>query len=73
MTRINRPDTLLTELRDIRRRLHALETAQHATAATARPADAPRSPAEEPTGTGTSDSDSASESGADSGADSGSQ
>lgn len=28
MTRINRPDTLLTELRDIKRRLHALETAQ---------------------------------------------
>jgi hypothetical protein len=71
VTRINRPDTLLTELRDIRRRLHALETAQHATAATARPADAPRSPAEEPTGTGTSEA--ASESGADSGADSGSQ
>lgn len=35
MTRINRPDTLLTELRDIKRRLHALETAQRATAATA--------------------------------------
>ncbi|WP_105972678.1 hypothetical protein [Streptomyces geranii] len=33
MTRINRPDTLLTELRDIKRRLHALETAQRATAA----------------------------------------
>ncbi|MFI0514711.1 hypothetical protein ACH3Y9_32670 [Streptomyces sp. WSLK1-5] len=32
MTRINRPDTLLTELRDIKRRLHALETAQRATA-----------------------------------------
>jgi hypothetical protein len=31
MTRINRPDTLLTELRDIKRRLHALETAQRAT------------------------------------------
>ncbi|MEU0027671.1 hypothetical protein [Streptomyces sp. NPDC006335] len=37
MTRINRPDTLLTELRDIKRRLHALETAQRATAAGARP------------------------------------
>lgn len=33
MTRINRPDTLLTELRDIKRRLHALETAQRATTA----------------------------------------
>ncbi|MEV7091145.1 hypothetical protein AB0O07_35690 [Streptomyces sp. NPDC093085] len=32
MTRINRPDTLLTELRDIKRRLHALETAQRASA-----------------------------------------
>ncbi|MDH6216769.1 hypothetical protein [Streptomyces pseudovenezuelae] len=31
MTRINRPDTLLTELRDIKRRLHALETAQRTT------------------------------------------
>ena len=30
MTGINRPDTLLTELRDIKRRLHALETAQRA-------------------------------------------
>lgn len=28
MTRLNRPDSLLTELRDIKRRLHALETAQ---------------------------------------------
>jgi hypothetical protein len=37
VTRINRPDTLLTELRDIKRRLHALETAQRATAAGARP------------------------------------
>jgi len=27
MTRLNRPDSLLTELRDIRRRLHVLETA----------------------------------------------
>lgn len=35
MTRINRPDTLLTELRDIKRRLHALETAQRATTAPA--------------------------------------
>ncbi|MET9087702.1 hypothetical protein ABZX77_38460 [Streptomyces sp. NPDC004237] len=35
MTRINRPDTLLTELRDIKRRLHALETAQRPTAAAA--------------------------------------
>lgn len=35
MTRINRPDTLLTELRDIKRRLHALETAQRATATAA--------------------------------------
>lgn len=35
MTRINRPDTLLTELRDIKRRLHALETAQRATTAAA--------------------------------------
>ena len=34
MTRINRPDTLLTELRDIKRRLHALETAQRTTTAT---------------------------------------
>ncbi|WP_369032885.1 hypothetical protein [Streptomyces adonidis] len=33
MTRINRPDTLRTELRDIKRRLHALETAQRATTA----------------------------------------
>ncbi|MEU1163051.1 hypothetical protein ABZ372_21175 [Streptomyces sp. NPDC005921] len=33
MTRINRPDTLLTELRDIKRRLHALETAQRTAAA----------------------------------------
>ncbi|MEX1655344.1 MULTISPECIES: hypothetical protein [Streptomyces] len=40
MTRINRPDTLLTELRDIKRRLHALETAQRATTAGARPAAA---------------------------------
>jgi hypothetical protein len=32
MTRINRPDTLLTELRDIKRRLHALETAQRSAA-----------------------------------------
>lgn len=36
MTRLNRPDSLLTELRDIKRRLHALETAQrNATGASA--------------------------------------
>ena len=40
MTRINRPDTLLTELRDIKRRLHALETAQRATTPGARSAAA---------------------------------
>ncbi|GAA3811476.1 hypothetical protein ACFS5L_32185 [Streptomyces phyllanthi] len=34
MTRINRPDSLLTELRDIKRRLHALETAQRGAPAT---------------------------------------
>ncbi|HEX6468501.1 MAG TPA: hypothetical protein VF069_05345 [Streptosporangiaceae bacterium] len=27
MTRINHPDSILTELRELRRRLHALETA----------------------------------------------
>ncbi|MER6009389.1 hypothetical protein [Streptomyces bluensis] len=34
MTRLNRPDSLLTELRDIKRRLHALETAQRNASAT---------------------------------------
>ncbi|MFF1305476.1 hypothetical protein [Streptomyces sp. NPDC058307] len=57
MTRINRPDTLLTELRDIKRRLHALETAQRATAAGARSNVAAEHPAEEPTETDTSGSE----------------
>lgn len=30
MTRVNRPDSILTELRDIKRRLHALETSLRA-------------------------------------------
>lgn len=51
MTRINRPDTLLTELRDIKRRLHALETAQRTTATTAQPSVAAEKSAEEPSGT----------------------
>jgi len=38
VTRINRPDTLLTELRDIKRRLHALETAQRTTTTSRQPA-----------------------------------
>lgn len=55
MTRINRPDTLLTELRDIKRRLHALETAQRTTATTVQPTGADASLAEEPTETDTSE------------------
>ena len=47
MTRINRPDTLLTELKDIKRRLHALETAQRSTA-TATAATATQTIAAEP-------------------------
>jgi hypothetical protein len=60
VTRINRPDTLLTELRDIKRRLHALETAQRATAPGVRPAAAGHSveePPEESTETDTSGSE----------------
>ncbi|MDT0485780.1 MULTISPECIES: hypothetical protein [Streptomyces] len=57
MTRINRPDTLLTELRDIKRRLHALETAQRATAAGAQPTAAAEHLTEESTETGTSGSE----------------
>ncbi|MDH6448846.1 MULTISPECIES: hypothetical protein [unclassified Streptomyces] len=57
MTRINRPDTLLTELRDIKRRLHALETAQRATAPGARSAAAAEPLAEESTETDTSGSE----------------
>lgn len=55
MTRINRPDTLLTELRDIKRRLHALETAQRAT--TARTASTAEDLPEEPAETDPSGSD----------------
>jgi hypothetical protein len=55
MTRINRPDTLLTELRDIKRRLHALETAQRAAPTTAGPAvaagNSTENSTEEPSGT----------------------
>jgi len=57
VTRINRPDTLLTELRDIKRRLHALETAQRATAAGAPSATAAEPLAEESTETDTSGSE----------------
>ncbi|HEY9417552.1 hypothetical protein M2158_001619 [Streptomyces sp. SAI-144] len=57
MTRINRPDTLLTELRDIKRRLHALETAQRATSAGAQSTAAAEHLAEESTETGTSGSE----------------
>ncbi|EDY58652.1 MULTISPECIES: hypothetical protein [Streptomyces] len=57
MTRINRPDTLLTELRDIKRRLHALETAQRATTAGARSAAAAEPLAEESAETDTSGSE----------------
>ncbi|MFF4033338.1 hypothetical protein ACFYZ2_26915 [Streptomyces sviceus] len=57
MTRINRPDTLLTELRDIKRRLHALETAQRATTAGARPTVAAEPLAEESAETDTSGSE----------------
>lgn len=39
MTRVNRPDSILTELRDIKRRLHALETSLRA-----RPAAPPERP-----------------------------
>ncbi|MFF7951317.1 hypothetical protein [Streptomyces griseorubiginosus] len=53
MTRINRPDTLLTELRDIKRRLHALETAQRATATSRQPAVAAENGTEEPPETDT--------------------
>ncbi|MFC8429399.1 hypothetical protein [Streptomyces sp. NPDC057253] len=48
MTRINRPDTLLTELRDIKRRLHALETAQRTTTTASQPAVAAENRTEEP-------------------------
>ncbi|MET8076245.1 hypothetical protein [Streptomyces sp. NPDC005303] len=57
MTRINRPDTLLTELRDIKRRLHALETAQRATPAGARPTAGSEPLAEESAETDTSGSE----------------
>ncbi|MDH6571439.1 hypothetical protein M2160_006460 [Streptomyces sp. SAI-117] len=57
MTRINRPDTLLTELRDIKRRLHALETAQRATAAGASSTAAAEPLPEESTETDTSGSE----------------
>jgi hypothetical protein len=57
VTRINRPDTLLTELRDIKRRLHALETAQRATAAGARPTAAAEPLGEESTETDTTGSE----------------
>ncbi|MGC0341906.1 hypothetical protein [Streptomyces sp. SLBN-8D4] len=57
MTRINRPDTLLTELRDIKRRLHALETAQRARTAGARPTAAAEPLAEESAETDTSGSE----------------
>ncbi|MEV1083298.1 hypothetical protein AB0I98_34630 [Streptomyces sp. NPDC050211] len=55
MTRINRPDTLLTELRDIKRRLHALETAQRTTPGTT--AQATARDAEEPAETDAPDSE----------------
>lgn len=61
MTRINRPDTLLTELRDIKRRLHALETAQRATTATAQSAVAAESLTEESTENSTGTDSSGSE------------
>ncbi|MFE3852159.1 hypothetical protein ACFXPN_13560 [Streptomyces griseorubiginosus] len=53
MTRINRPDTLLTELRDIKRRLHALETAQRTTATSRQSAVTAENGTEEPPGTDT--------------------
>ncbi|MGW3289152.1 hypothetical protein ACWDR3_31400 [Streptomyces sp. NPDC001002] len=55
MTRINRPDTLLTELRDIKRRLHALETAQRTTSG------ATASLAAEPVAPGSDESEQASD------------
>lgn len=51
MTRINRPDTLRTELRDIKRRLHALETAQRATTAQSAAVQTTATGAESPTRT----------------------
>jgi hypothetical protein len=57
VTRINRPDTLLTELRDIKRRLHALETAQRATVAGTRSSAAAEPLTEESTETDTSGSE----------------
>jgi hypothetical protein len=42
--RVNRPDTLLTELREIRRRLRLLEAARMAPPAGATPASAPSPP-----------------------------
>ncbi|MCX5260838.1 hypothetical protein OOK27_42980 [Streptomyces canus] len=57
MTRINRPDTLLTELRDIKRRLHALETAQRSTSSGAQSTAAAEHLSEESTETGTSGSE----------------